>query len=76
MIFRRADMVNFKLDKKFDVITCLFSSIGYVKTYEKLRQTIHNFANHLRKGGVVIIKPWFAKKTHKAGSSHMTTHEK
>ena len=29
-VLHKADMVNFKLRKKFDVITCLFSSIGYV----------------------------------------------
>ena len=73
--FVHADMVNFKLGKKFDVIACLFSSIGYVKTYQNLRKTIHNFAFHLQKGGIVIIEPWFAKSAYKAGFPHMTTYE-
>lgn len=66
-VLHKADMVNFKLRKKFDVITCLFSSIGYVKTYAKLSKTIKNFSSHLIKGGVVLIEPWFTKSTFKPG---------
>lgn len=73
--FRQADMVNLNLDRQFDVITCLFSSIGYVKTYENLQKTLGNFARHLKSGGVVIIEPWFTKKTYKVGTPHMTTYD-
>jgi ubiquinone/menaquinone biosynthesis C-methylase UbiE len=31
--FVQGDMVNFNLGRQFDVILCLFSSIGYVRTY-------------------------------------------
>src|SRR5579871_4692488 len=31
--FRRADMTRLDLGREFDVIICLFSSIGYLKTY-------------------------------------------
>ena len=55
--FKQADMIKLNLDKKFDVILCLFSSIGYVKTYQNLTKTIQNFAKHLKVGGVVIIEP-------------------
>ncbi len=72
--FRQADIVKLNLGKKFDVIICLFSSIGYVKTYENLKKTLHNFAHHLKKGGIVIIEPWFTKSTYKVGSPHMTTY--
>ena len=73
--FRQADMINMELGKQFDIITCLFSSIGYVKTYENLQRTLKNFARHLRRGGVVIIEPWFTKKTYKVGAPHMTTYD-
>ena len=63
----RADMANFKFDKKFDVIICLFSSVGYAKTYSKLRKTIKNFSDHLKKGGVVIIDGWIRPKLFKTG---------
>lgn len=71
--FKKADMVNLDLGKKFDVVTCLFSSIGYVKTYSNLRKAIKNFANHLKSGGVVIIEPWFRKETYNTGTAHMAT---
>src|SRR5687768_13738773 len=32
--FYQADMTNFSLGKTYDVVMCLFSSIGYVKTPE------------------------------------------
>ena len=57
--FHEGDMRDFQLDQSFDVITCLFSSIGYVKAVEKLQQTIQNFTGHLRKGGLVIVEPSF-----------------
>ncbi|GAB4519679.1 MAG: class I SAM-dependent methyltransferase [Anaerolineae bacterium] len=58
-VFYQGDMRDFNLGKQFDVVTCLFSSIGYVKTVEALQQTIANFARHTRPGGVIIVEPWF-----------------
>ena len=29
--FHRADMADFGLDREYDIVTCLFSAIGYVK---------------------------------------------
>jgi len=75
VVFKQADMVNFDLNKEFDVIISLFSSIGYVKTYANLEKTIVNFANHLKKGGVVIIEPWFTKSTYWEGHLGMTTYD-
>ena len=49
--------------KQFDIITCLFSSIGYVKNYTNLRKTIKCFSNHLKSGGIVIIEPFFDNKS-------------
>ncbi len=72
--FQQADMVTLNLGKEFDVITCLFSSIGYVKTTADLKRTLQNFARHLKKGGVVIIEPWLTKEIFKKGLPHMTTY--
>lgn len=52
------DMIGFNLGKRFDVILCLFSSIGYVPSVVLLNQTITTFARHLRPGGVVLLEPW------------------
>ncbi|MDF1497662.1 MAG: class I SAM-dependent methyltransferase [Patescibacteria group bacterium] len=75
VVFKKADMINFDLKKQFDVITCLFSSIGYVKTYENLEKTIKNFAKHLKTGGVVIIEPWLTKEYYALDKPHMTIYE-
>ena len=57
--FRVADMIDFDLAATFDVVTCLFSAIGYVKTVDRMRQAIANMARHLVPGGVLIVEPWF-----------------
>jgi ubiquinone/menaquinone biosynthesis C-methylase UbiE len=69
--FIRGDMSNFDLGRRFDVILCLFSAIGYVRTYPRLARTLRNFARHLKAGGVLIIEPWFTKSNWKAGSVHV-----
>lgn len=74
--FKRADMSQLKLGKQFDVITSLFSAIGYVKTLTNFQKTIQGISSHLKPGGVVIIEPWFNKKVYKAGNPHMTTYDK
>ena len=68
-------MMSFDLNDKFDIITCLFSSIGYVKTYNNLEKTILNFERHLKSGGVVIIEPWFTKSTYWVGHPGMTIYD-
>jgi len=55
------DMSDFDLKKKYDVILCLYTSIGYLKSYDQLKQTLANFANHLNKNGVVFIEPWVVR---------------
>ena len=75
VIFEQKDMIDFNLKTEFDVILCLFSSIGYVKTYSNLEKTMLNFKNHLKKGGVLIIEPWFTKSTYWDGHPGMTTYE-
>ena len=57
--FHQADMVHFDLGKQFDAVTCLFSSIGYVKTKQRLEQAIQTMTDHLRSSGVLVIEPWF-----------------
>ncbi len=75
VIFALSDMITLKLKDKFDIILCLFSSIGYVKTYPNLKKTIINFANHLEKGGIIIIEPWFTKDAYWVGHPGMTTYD-
>jgi SAM-dependent methyltransferase len=59
-----ADMVSFALPDRFDVVTCLFSSIAYVRTLERLRLAIASMTRHLRAGGVLLIEPWFTPESY------------
>lgn len=70
LTFHQADMTSFNLNREFDAIICLFSSIGYVRTKQRLHQTIQNMARHLPPGGVLIIEPWLSPEVFKPGSVH------
>jgi ubiquinone/menaquinone biosynthesis C-methylase UbiE len=61
------DMVDFKLEREFDVVACLFSSIGYVKTVENLKRAVASMARHLRPGGLLFMEPWFSPETYWIG---------
>jgi len=57
--FHQADMTEFDLEKQFDIVTCLFSSIGYVKKKARLEAATQAMADHLLPGGVLAVEPWF-----------------
>ena len=38
--FVRADMTDFDLGTTYDVVTCLFSAIGYVRTVDRMNRAI------------------------------------
>ncbi len=73
--FILGDMTHLTLGKTFDVITCLFSSIGYVKTEAKLRKTLNGFAEHLSPGGVLIIEGWFEPTAYKEENLSLNVHD-
>ena len=58
--FHEGDMVDFDLGKRFDAIVCMFSSIGYVRSEERLRSAIAAMAHHLEPGGVLVVEPWLS----------------
>ncbi len=58
VIFYRRDMTNFKLRKQFDVVTCLFSAIGHVKTKRRLDLAVRTMARHLKPGGLLVVESW------------------
>lgn len=68
--FHQADMAEFDLGKQFDAVTCLFSSIGYVKTKARLNQAVQTMTRHLMPGGVLLVEPWFSPDAWQAGSVH------
>lgn len=72
ILFHHSDMTNFDLGHKFDVVTCLFSSIGYVKTLDNLARSVTCMTHHLMPGGILIIEPWFTPETWHPGTVHAT----
>lgn len=62
-----ADMAEFSLGEQFDAVTCLFSSIGYVRTVRALRRAVACMARHLLPGGVLVVEPWFGPEQWQEG---------
>jgi ubiquinone/menaquinone biosynthesis C-methylase UbiE len=59
ILFTQGDMRSFDLHRQFDVVTCLFSAIGYMKTKADLQTAIKNMGRHIAPGGVLLVEPWF-----------------
>ncbi|MEP7322448.1 MAG: class I SAM-dependent methyltransferase [Saprospiraceae bacterium] len=62
--FHEENMIDFNLGHQFDVITCLFSSIAYVKTVKNLNQAVSSMADHLELGGIMVIEPWVSPENY------------
>lgn len=52
------DMRTFALRERFDVVTCLFSAIGYMTSVADLERAVANMAAHLTPGGVLVVEGW------------------
>jgi len=70
--FHQGDMTDFELNRQFDGIVCLFSSIGYVKTKPRLQKALKIMNRHLLPGGVLLIEPWFTPEQWHPGRPSMT----
>ena len=53
-----ADMRSLCLDRRFDAVVCLFSSIGYMSSTPELDKAVGAMASHLNPGGVLIVDGW------------------
>ncbi len=72
--FKVGDMKSFKLNKKFDVVTCLFNSINNLGAGKELETTINNFYNHLKKGGLLITEFFHEKEDFVNKFNHLRTY--
>jgi SAM-dependent methyltransferase len=57
--FYEADMCSFRLGRTYDAVLCLFSSIGYACTLERVTHALRCFRDHLSPTGCVLVEPWF-----------------
>lgn len=65
--FVHGDMCTARFDKKFDLITCLFSAIGYLDATQ-LGEACRNFYHHLEPAGLVLIEPWLRPEMIRPGN--------
>jgi SAM-dependent methyltransferase len=70
LLLYHADLASFSLGKQFDVITCLFSAIGYVETEARLQLATEAFRRHLVKGGILIFEAWFSPEEYVPDTVH------
>ncbi|MBF6329798.1 class I SAM-dependent methyltransferase [Nocardia transvalensis] len=57
------DMRTFDVPGRFDAVTCLSYSIGYMRTVEELHKAIARMTVHLAPGGVLVVEPWWSPET-------------
>jgi SAM-dependent methyltransferase len=62
-----ADMLDFDLTRQFHVVTCLFSSIAYAGTPERLAQALRTLTAHVAPGGVLVVEPFFTPEQWQPG---------
>lgn len=56
--FSEGDMTTFDLGPRFDVVLCLFSSIGYLHELAAVERALGRFHAHLNPDGVAVVEPW------------------
>ena len=49
------NMIDFKLDKQFDVILCIADSMNYIKDYDEMKAMFLNVKAHLKTGGIFVF---------------------
>ena len=63
----QGDMKKLDLNRKFDVIICLFSAINYHTSLDELESTIKLFYKHLKQGGVLLFDLGFCTENWEEG---------
>lgn len=53
--FWQADMTQFSISKKFDVILCIFDTINHLNHFSQWEHTFQRAAKHLKSNGVFIF---------------------
>jgi trans-aconitate methyltransferase len=74
--FSVADMRTFDLGRRYDVVQCLFSSIGYLLMPEDTVAALKRFRAHLAPGGVILVEPWLSPNAYQRGVPYMTVVDK
>jgi SAM-dependent methyltransferase len=67
----QGDMRTLDLGRRFDVVTCLFSSIGFVHDLGGLADATRSLAAHVADGGVLLVEPWITPDAWMPGRPHV-----
>lgn len=70
MPLQLADLRSVALGRRFDVVTCLFGSLGYLRSVEELEGAVGNLAAHLEPGGLLLAEPWISPEAWREGTPH------
>jgi ubiquinone/menaquinone biosynthesis C-methylase UbiE len=71
IVFHQGDMRSFLFPARYDAITCLFSSIGYLTTLHEVEMAVARMKRHLRPNGMLLVEPWFTPEQWIPGGVHM-----
>jgi len=56
--FRRMNMIDFKLGRRFDACISMFAAVGYVTANEELQRCFSSISNHLKTGSLFVFDYW------------------
>jgi SAM-dependent methyltransferase len=73
--FQVGDMERFELGSKFDILICLFSSIGYLLTDDAIFSALACFKAHLTPGGAIFIEPFIETNAWRPGGANFVIGE-
>ncbi|HET9139953.1 class I SAM-dependent methyltransferase [Actinophytocola sp.] len=62
------DMRTLALPGRFDAVTCLYWTIGYMQDLDELSLAVRRMAAHLAPGGVLVVEPWAAPDEYEGGT--------
>jgi SAM-dependent methyltransferase len=64
------DMRDLDLGRRFDVVTCLFSAIGFAHDLDVLGLAAASLARHVAEGGILLLEPWVTPEQWIANRPH------
>jgi SAM-dependent methyltransferase len=65
------DMLDFVFPERFDAVTCLFGTVAYARTPDRLATAVANMSRHLsERGGVLFVEPFIDPDAFQVGNLH------
>ena len=72
--FYCADMADFKVPERVDMILCLFGAYGYLLTDGAQANCIRCIYNALKPGGLLVLQPWVEPNSFIDGQTYLQTY--